>query len=104
MKNNLYFLIFILFVCNISVISAQTVVKEVVSSNDHVFVERFNNENTILTVFNESSEPQTVMLHFDDGLPQHWTNRLDGKKYETKTNTLILSIASEDIIVLKSCD
>ncbi|MDR0706223.1 MAG: hypothetical protein LBF88_14715 [Planctomycetaceae bacterium] len=79
-------------------------ITKVVSSNDHVFVERFGNEIPMLTVFNDSSEPQTATLHFDTDLPKRWTNPLDGKKYETKTNTLILTVAPEDVIVLKSND
>ncbi|MDR2117127.1 MAG: hypothetical protein LBP87_12175 [Planctomycetaceae bacterium] len=77
-------------------------VTKVISSNDHVFVERFGNENPMLTVFNDSSEPQTVTLHFDTDLPKHWTNPLDNKKYETQTDTLILTVALEDVVVLKS--
>jgi hypothetical protein len=53
-------------------------------------------------VFNDSSEPQTATLHFDTDLPQHWTNPLGGKKYETKNNSLILTVVPEDVIVLKS--
>jgi hypothetical protein len=79
-------------------------ITKVVSLNDQVFVERFGNENPVLTVFNDSPEPQTVTLRFNTDLPKHWTNRLDNKKYETKSNTLTLSIAPEDIIVLKSSD
>ncbi|MDR0336185.1 MAG: hypothetical protein LBI18_03745 [Planctomycetaceae bacterium] len=77
-------------------------ITKVVSSNDQVFVERFGNENMVLTVFNDSSNLQTVTLHFDAGLPKHWNSPLDDKKYETKNNMLIFNIAPEDIIVLKS--
>ncbi|MDR2706265.1 MAG: hypothetical protein LBC02_10850, partial [Planctomycetaceae bacterium] len=77
-------------------------ITKVVSSNDHVFVERFGNEKPILTIFNDSSESQTTTLHFDTDLLQHWTNLLDGKKYETKNDTLILTVTSEDVLVLKS--
>ncbi|MDR3198132.1 MAG: hypothetical protein LBU34_09725 [Planctomycetaceae bacterium] len=79
-------------------------VTKVVSSNDHIFAERFGNENPILTVFNDSSEPQTVTLHFDSDLPQHWANLLDGKKYETQINKLTLTVLPEDVVVLKSGD
>jgi hypothetical protein len=40
----------------------------------HVFVECFGSEDSTLTVFNDSSESQTVTLHFDTDLPQHGTN------------------------------
>jgi hypothetical protein len=78
-------------------------VTKINSSNDNVFVERFGNDKTLLlTVFNDSPESQTVELRFDTDLPQHWLSRLDGKKYETKNHSLTLTIASEDIIVLKN--
>jgi hypothetical protein len=77
-------------------------ITKVASSNDHVFVEQFGNENPLLTVFSDSSELQTATLHFDSDLPQHWTNLLDNKKYETKNDILIITIAPEDVIVLKS--
>jgi hypothetical protein len=77
-------------------------IAKVVSSNENIFVERFGNNQPLLTVFNDSLEPQTVTLRFDTDLPQYWINRLDREKYETKNNSLTLTVASEDVIVLKA--
>ncbi|GHT40934.1 hypothetical protein FACS189443_1990 [Planctomycetales bacterium] len=78
-------------------------IPKVVSSNEKVFVERFGeNEKTLLTIFNDSSNPQTATLRFDADLPQSWTDCLDGKKIRAENNTLTLTLEPEDVIVLKA--